>query len=388
MSFHTINTSSCHLLYWKPSHDIPITSKLLAIDLDHTFIKPKSGSVFPKNSDDWTFCYDDISILHTKAKNGYSIVFMTNQKALNTPAKVADFKTKWINILAAVSIDTSKWCLIAALDEDIYRKPCVGMWNFAISEFNSGVSYKLEDSIFVGDAAGRKHDFSAADIMFAMNVGISFSLPEVFFEGKTNKTLMGPYLMNKITESDKYFNPRKFLLSHNIPGQLPDLTDILTCPLIIMIGSPASGKSTFCKKYLHSYKHMNNDTFTGTVAAFRKKIITHLKSGSHVVIDNTNPSIEVRAKWVSLAQQYNVRVGVIYMEATNNKAYVQHMLSLRRILGIQSVPLIAQRIFYKKLVKPTLNEGFVAMVSIPLMLEFSDKGGVGVTKAEFLWWLN
>jgi bifunctional polynucleotide phosphatase/kinase len=32
--------------------------------------------------------------------------------------------------------------------------------------------------VFVGDAAGRKKDHSASDRLFAMNIGISFHIPE------------------------------------------------------------------------------------------------------------------------------------------------------------------------------------------------------------------
>jgi DNA 3'-phosphatase len=54
-------------------------------DLDHTLIKPKSGVVFPKDENDWTWNYDNvIEILNKLQLDGYSIVIFTNQKGLTS----------------------------------------------------------------------------------------------------------------------------------------------------------------------------------------------------------------------------------------------------------------------------------------------------------------
>lgn len=66
------------------------------------------------------------------------------------------------------------------------RKPNIGMWENLISEldkFSGEVrgTVDIANSFYVGDAAGRKGDFSNSDRAFAKNVGIRFLTPEEYF---------------------------------------------------------------------------------------------------------------------------------------------------------------------------------------------------------------
>ena len=44
----------------------------------------------------------------------------------------------------------------------------------------------FEKSLYVGDMAGRKDDYSASDLLFAMNLNINFLVPEVFYNIKNS----------------------------------------------------------------------------------------------------------------------------------------------------------------------------------------------------------
>lgn len=44
--------------------------------------------------------------------------------------------------------------------DDEYRKPATGMWKKFVNDLNEGVEPNLEDSFFVGDAAGREGDIN------------------------------------------------------------------------------------------------------------------------------------------------------------------------------------------------------------------------------------
>ncbi|CAB4307727.1 unnamed protein product [Prunus armeniaca] len=65
--------------------------------------------------------------------------------------------------------------------EDPFRKPKPGMWHILEQHFNSGISIDMDQSFYVGDAAGRKNDHSDADIKFAEAVGLTFYVPEEYF---------------------------------------------------------------------------------------------------------------------------------------------------------------------------------------------------------------
>ena len=62
--------------------------------------------------------------------------------------------------------------------------------------------------------------------------------------------------------------------------------------IVLLIGSPASGKSTFSKNYFCNYVRINQDTL-GTIRKCEKMASKMLESGKSVVIDNTNGSVKV-----------------------------------------------------------------------------------------------
>lgn len=69
---------------------------------------------------------------------------------------------------------------------DVYRKPNIGMYEVVEKVYRSkGLDIDLENSIFVGDAAGRlvaqgrRKDHHDTDFKFALNVGLGFFTPEV-----------------------------------------------------------------------------------------------------------------------------------------------------------------------------------------------------------------
>jgi len=77
--------------------------------------------------------------------------------------------------------------VLAALNKgDIYRKPNIGMFEVVEGVYReNGYEIDLDNSVFVGDAAGRLggrgvlKDHGDTDYKFAFNVGLKFLTPEV-----------------------------------------------------------------------------------------------------------------------------------------------------------------------------------------------------------------
>jgi bifunctional polynucleotide phosphatase/kinase len=115
------------------------------------------------------------------------------------------------------------------------------MWDL-MSEY---VEPNLENSFYVGDAAGRKNDFSNSDINFANNIKIKFLLPEEFIQNKTIK-----YTSKEILDIRKWLSIKKPIIKKD------------PLELVLLVGFPGCGKSTFSKKYYsHSkYVYINQDT--------------------------------------------------------------------------------------------------------------------------------
>ena len=79
---------------------------------------------------------------------------------------MADFKTKVGYVLAQLDLPIS---IYAATEKDGFRKPRIGMWTQMMEDYGFE-ELGLEESLFVGDAAGRleqtgkfKADHSCSD---------------------------------------------------------------------------------------------------------------------------------------------------------------------------------------------------------------------------------
>lgn len=125
--------------------------------------------------------------------------------------------------------------------------------------------------MYIGDAAGRAKnwkfgefigwllsnpllgapkDFSCSDRTFAHNVGVKFQTPEEFFLGESPAKFewdsVDPAALLKNFQGKPHFTGSQPLTSSSQE-------------MIILVGYPASGKSTFTERYLkpHGYFHVN-----------------------------------------------------------------------------------------------------------------------------------
>jgi bifunctional polynucleotide phosphatase/kinase len=141
--------------------------KMAAFDFDWTLVKPKGRKIFPSNVDDWQWLYPNISEKIKKYyEDDYMIVIFTNQSKI--------WKHKQIQIVAE-SMDIPIF-IVVATDKCEY-KPNRILLDVLIQDNK----INKEASFFVGDALGRKNDFSDSDKVFAENIGIPIYSPESFF---------------------------------------------------------------------------------------------------------------------------------------------------------------------------------------------------------------
>lgn len=177
--------------------------KVAAFDLDGTLITTKSGAKYSKGPQDWKWWGNSSTLVPEKLaslyKDGYIIAVFTNQGAVvvNGPAKsYNNFKLK----LGLIQDDLKKQYQVSELyvfaspkkpaktptssDEQhkSTRKPEIGMWKaFENDLAMDGKTIDLQNSFFIGDAAGRLEDFLDSDLNFAKNAGLEFKTPEEFF---------------------------------------------------------------------------------------------------------------------------------------------------------------------------------------------------------------
>ena len=185
----------------------PITNncnKIAAFDFDWTLVKPKENRKFPKSVDDWDWLYSNIpNIIKQLYDDGHIIVIFTNQSKQWKHDQI-------INVAETLNIPIY---ILIAFNKDYY-KPNIALYEKFINQIGN---IDKDRSFFVGDALGRKDDFSNSDRLFAENIGIKWMAPEdIFYKKQEQQTLILPNI------------------------QLEDISK----EIIILVGYPGSGKST------------------------------------------------------------------------------------------------------------------------------------------------
>lgn len=157
-----------------------------AFDLDGTIIKTKSGQDFPVDEDDWMFKSVEVEKkLKENNNHGIGIVMMSNQGGIGLGYQN---KLQWMNKVESITSELDlPMYVLAATEENNYRKPDIGMWEYYKCTLNQFKEIDMKTAVYVGDAAGRPGDHSDSDKKFAENIGIAFQTPEQYFETKHNE---------------------------------------------------------------------------------------------------------------------------------------------------------------------------------------------------------
>ncbi|KII89032.1 hypothetical protein PLICRDRAFT_593985 [Plicaturopsis crispa FD-325 SS-3] len=166
-------------------HGINLTPKaspkIAAFDLDGTVIKSRigvKGVKYHPTEFHW-FKPNVPAKLKQLHIAGFSLVLISNQALKD--ARLKDWKSK-IPLIAAALPDVP-FRILAATAKDDFRKPSIGMWRELEREFTKDdVVIDKDASFFVGDAAGRRGDFSDSDLKWAQAAGVPFFTPEDYFK--------------------------------------------------------------------------------------------------------------------------------------------------------------------------------------------------------------
>lgn len=198
----TWNCIGTHLIANIP--DTPKSNKLACFDLDGTLINTSSGLNFSRSPSDWQFWRPKqqaqsvvVSKLLKLVESGFTIVIFTNQATISlrtaNSKSYTNFTRKLDQVIKAVQRDIPQFAPLVLASpgrpggngpkssvelHTSMRKPEVGMWNYMLNYIDN---VDMDHSFYVGDAAGREHDFLDSDLKFAENIQIRFMTPEEFF---------------------------------------------------------------------------------------------------------------------------------------------------------------------------------------------------------------
>lgn len=295
-------------------------SKVAVFDYDWTLVKPKEGRTFPTSVHDWQFFNDTVlTKLHELVDTGFCIVLISNQ---SKPWKLDQIK----EVVKVLGLE----CLCIVAYEKPDYKPSTNLWD---SVKTNDINY--DSSLFVGDALGRQQDFSNSDLKFAENAGFKqVYSPEHFFVGTTN------------------------VVKVNVPFKKPDHQD-----LVILVGYPGSGKSTFADtlKSMGPCVILKGDELK-TPAKISKALKMELQKGPRgprVVIDATNPTKEHRARYVQIAKDFGLHdVKCVWISTDITESMSRNSLRPQDRI----VPKVVFYVFRKKFEEPKADEGIAVYV--------------------------
>jgi bifunctional polynucleotide phosphatase/kinase len=417
--FEEVINDNGHILFWQPENQYRLNStRILGMDLDWTFIKPIKGKIHPIDENDWEFLTMDLSRIKSKIEEGYKFVIFTNQGGLLnlTTGKlgIEGFKNRWNAIYTKLQNEhgINSVYLVASLYDDFNRKPFAGMWEYIETVLNGNIKVDRTTSLYVGDMAGRKGDYSSSDLLFAMNLGVNFQVPEVFYNMPNGKAVSNrtSVLMKAVEKNEKVFNGRIFIdefdktISQKNKLILEDIKKLLLerqC-LIMFVGSPASGKTSYYQeniKNIENQIYLSNDTFNGTPGKFNKEIEKTLRNSISVVIDNTNGTSKVREKYIKIARDINKESGkdikIIVVKFNTEKEIVLHLNAIRtKLINTcilkgnkdckHNVPAVAIHSYWKRLEEPNKKEDIDYIFEIEYEPIFNVDGKSGITHKMFI----
>jgi bifunctional polynucleotide phosphatase/kinase len=294
-------------------HNAIYKKKMAGFDYDWTLVKPKGERTFPKDINDWELLYDNVPnfIKECYEKNCMVVIFTNQTKSWKCEQIKLVLEPLQIPMFIVTSLDKKE------------HKPNLYMFH----EFIKDNTIDKQNSFYIGDALGRKGDWSDSDKVFAQNIGITYFSPETIFHIKEEITI-------------------------------PDIILSSDFEIIIMMGYPGSGKTTIAeniKKQNEKYTIVSGDLFNNPL-----KMIKYAKqfiNEKSIIFDATNSSKKKRNNYIEFAKQYNYSVKCIHVSTSLDISYKRNKCREDK----KQVPRIAYNVYKKHFEIPDESEGFILL---------------------------
>lgn len=128
--------------------------------------------------------------------------------------------------------------------------------------------------------------------------------------------------------------------------------------VIVLVGIPASGKSTFyVERFSKTHEHISKDLMKssrGRAGRQARMIDEALAAGRPVVVDNTSPTPEDRIAILAIAQRHGVRAVAYYFDTPISDALRRNA----RRAGRARVPDFVVQMIADRMQRPRHEEGF------------------------------
>lgn len=312
--------------------------KLACFDLDHTLIQPKSKKVYPIDEKDWELKDNVLNTLQYFHDNNWSIIVFSNQKqGGKRMLNIKQLYNKFGNIEKKLKIPIT---VMAALKNDLYRKPMTGMWevmDFFVDDYT--------EAFYCGDAYEKKR---FDDVYFAKNIKISFMTPEsVFVPNIDNFKVVNFHIDYKV--------PIDFITETQYKNEKNQIKKYIeNLDYVFIVSSPASGKTHFCKTHLPEYVRMSKDDYR-TKTKYLKEIKKLCDEKKQIVFDNTNHTEKSRKEILDILPEL-ASIGYIFRDVDKEVSiYLNKYRYFDTHYASQLLPDVAIHTYFKYLEVPNTH---------------------------------
>jgi predicted kinase len=136
--------------------------------------------------------------------------------------------------------------------------------------------------------------------------------------------------------------------------------------LVILMGLPASGKSTFCReRFANTHETVSKDAMPRTASKESRQralVSAALRTGRSVVVDNVNATRAARAWLIEEAHAHAGRVIGYFFETTAKECLERN----KTREGVARVPAVAIHASAKRFEPPDPSEGWDALYRVRL----------------------
>jgi len=282
--------------------------KLFIFDFIWTIVKPNEGRKIPLHKDDWTWLRSSVPIILLEISKKYQIVFLVD---INPHQKFMIDMIKNVCFILELNI------IVLIANQKKYHKPNILLFESVFSSFNKSESCVIAN-------IGGSRILEGVDKDLASNIDVEFKTPEDIFPFDEIKEIKGDY------------------------------EDKMNKEIVIMVGMPGSGKSTFCQNNLSNYHLISGDTYK-TQKKMIEQAEKYIKTKS-VIFDGTNGTIQKRKLYVDFAKNNHLYVKCIWINRPVEMAFEQ--IKRRKVEGGHYIPQRILTDYSEKFEIPTEEEGF------------------------------